>query len=60
MVHRFIGIVGLAVAWSTAASAGLPLGWVVLGAAVIGILGTIGIEPPRRRQRVPVADLTCT
>jgi hypothetical protein len=37
------------------AVAGLGLGWVLLGAALIGILGTIGVEPPRLR-RAPVAD----
>jgi hypothetical protein len=39
------------------AIAGLGLGWVLLGAAFIGILGTIGVEPPRSR-RAPVADPT--
>jgi hypothetical protein len=39
------------------ASAGVTMGWVLLGAALIGILGTIGLEPPRRRP-VVVADLT--
>ena len=55
MRRRFIGTVCLAAAWSTVVFAGLSLGWILLGAAFIGILGTIGLEPPRLR-RVPVAD----
>ena len=57
MMDRFIGTVGFAVAWSMVAFAGVTMGWVLLGAALIGILGTIGVEPPRRRP-VVVADLT--
>jgi hypothetical protein len=55
--RRFIGTVCLAAVWSIVAIAGLSLGLVLLGAAVIGMLGTIGIEPPRLR-RATVADPT--
>lgn len=54
MKRRFIGTLGLAVAWSMVALAGVTMGWVLLGAALIGILGTIGLEPPRRRRIVAV------
>ncbi|HSK06297.1 MAG TPA: hypothetical protein VK990_02170 [Acidimicrobiia bacterium] len=54
MKRRFFGTLGLAVAWSAVALAGVTLGWVLLGAALIGILGTIGLEPPRRRRVVAV------
>ena len=57
MKRRFIGTVSLAAVWSMVAVAGLGLGWVLFGAALIGILGTIGVEPPRLR-RAPVADPT--
>ncbi|HSJ83601.1 MAG TPA: hypothetical protein VLA91_07255 [Acidimicrobiia bacterium] len=57
MKRRFIGTVCLAAVWSMVAVAGLGLAWVLLGAALIGILGTIGVEPPRLR-RAPVADPT--
>jgi hypothetical protein len=55
MMRRFVGTVGLAVAWSMVVFAGVTIGWVLLGAATIGILGTIGIEPPRWR-RAPAVD----
>lgn len=55
MKRRFIGTVCLAAAWSMVVFAGLSLGWILLGAALIGILGTIGLEPPRLRP-APVAD----
>ncbi|MGH8870761.1 MAG: hypothetical protein ACRDWS_02155 [Acidimicrobiia bacterium] len=51
MTKRFIATVALAVAWSTVSIAFFSLGPVLLGAAMIGILGTIGVEPPRRRPR---------
>ena len=52
MKRRFFGTLGLAVAWSMVALAGVTMGWVLLGAALIGLLGTIGLEPPRRRRMV--------
>jgi hypothetical protein len=54
MKRRLIGTLGLPVAWSMVALAGVTMGWVLLGAALIGILGTIGVEPPRRRRMVVV------
>lgn len=54
MKRRFVGTLGLAVAWSMVALAGVAMGWVLLGAALIGLLGTIGLEPPRRRRMVAV------
>lgn len=51
MVKRFLATVALAVVWSTVSISFLALGPVLLGAAMIGILGTIGVEPPRRRPR---------
>lgn len=59
MKRRFIGTVCLAAAWSMVVFAGVTLGWVLLGAAFIGILGTIGLEPPRLR-RAPVVEPTFT
>lgn len=53
MVKRFIGTVGLAIAWSTIALAGVTMGWVLLGAACIGLLGTVGLEPPHRGRTAP-------
>jgi hypothetical protein len=58
MKRRFIATLGLAVAWSMVALAGVTMGWVLLGAALIGTLGTIGLEPPRRRRMVAV-ELSC-
>ena len=54
MKRKFFGTLGLAVAWSMVALAGVTMGWVLLGAALIGLLGTIGLEPPRRRRMVAV------
>lgn len=54
MKRRLVGTLGLAVAWSMVALAGVAMGWILLGAALIGILGTIGLEPPRRRRMVVV------
>lgn len=50
LVKRFVATIGIAVAWSTVSLAGLSLGWVLFGAACIGILATVGAEPPRRSQ----------
>jgi hypothetical protein len=49
MQGRSFGTVCLAAAWSMVVFTGLTLGWIHLGAAFIGILGTIGLEPPRLR-----------
>jgi hypothetical protein len=54
MKRRFVVTLGLAVAWSMVALAGVTMGWVLIGAALIGLLGTIGLEPPRRRRMVAV------
>ena len=54
MKRRFVVTLGLAVAWSMVALAGVTMGWVLIGAALIGLLGTTGLEPPRRRRMVAV------
>lgn len=55
LLRRFVAAIALAVVWSTVSLAGLDLVWVLVGAGCIGILATVGAEPPRRKRlrRVP-------
>lgn len=50
MTRRLVAAMTVGALWALAATvAGTDLEWVLLGAAVIGMLFTVGIEPPRRR-----------
>ena len=57
MIRRRLALtIAAAVSWSVpAALFGLPLGLILLGAALIGILATIGVEPPRQIRRAVIA-----
>jgi hypothetical protein len=57
MIRRLALAMIAGAVWSVPAALllGLTLGWILLGAAVIGILATIGVEPPRRIRRAVLA-----
>ena len=54
--RRFVLAMVAGAAWAIpAALLGLDLGLILLGAAAIGILATVGVEPPRWIRRAVLA-----
>lgn len=54
MIKRFFLVIGAAVVWSTVIMLGLTMGWTLVGAGLIGILGTVGCHPPTRGRLILV------